>query len=226
MKKVINILTSIICIFLIAFSLLACSTNNEDQNSISQKNVTTPDSERIYWKSPDDIEHAHFERLLIENRNISEDFHRNIARKMQIFGVKRIFEQNHLGTYTVDYVRYPKQSDIDETLNYVLTLNENDLFDFMVTVNGITSTHYGHYYIHRGGSIVLFYDEKIEDSAHNVFICDSLYAELLPNGKIMFYDDCKTIVLSKEEKTPQQDTTKESLNQNNNCVDNLSINSY
>ena len=43
----------------------------------------------------------------------------------------------------------------------------------------------------------MYYDEPIDPSAHNVYVSDYLYGELLPHGKIMIYDNCNVIVLAK-----------------------------
>ncbi|MCH5161185.1 MAG: hypothetical protein J1G04_04055 [Clostridiales bacterium] len=103
------------------------------------------------------------------------------------------------GEYTTEYVHIFDHDDAKEKPFYTLELNDDNTFSLHAEVNGVNSDHYGNWYIKHGGSIILFYDEPIDTPAHNVFVSDSMYMEMLPHGKIMFYDNCATIVLSKTE---------------------------
>ncbi len=112
-------------------------------------------------------------------------------------GVQRHFYPDRSGTYVVEYVHVPYGVDKDETLDYKLTLNNDNTYTMTVVSEGITAEHYGHWY-ERHGSINIYYDEPMDDQQHNIYISDSLYGEMLPYGKIMIYDKSHTIVLAKQ----------------------------
>ena len=112
------------------------------------------------------------------------------------------------GSYSMEYVHFPISEDRDESLDYSLELRDDNTFTFNVVTNKISATHEGHWYGKHGGNIVLFYDEPIDETAHNVYVSDCMYCEYLPNGKIMIYDNCNIIVLSRE------DITQDDLPQN------------
>lgn len=116
--------------------------------------------------------------------------------KPPVSGVRRRFNESREGVYTVEYVHYPQGAEKDDTLDYRLELRADNTFDFAVTTDGVSVTHYGHWYARRD-EIMLFYDEPIEDTAHNVYICDSMYGDMISQGKIMIYDNCNIIVLSR-----------------------------
>lgn len=120
--------------------------------------------------------------------------------KTPISGVRRRFYQSRAGIYTVEYVHTPQGTEKDDTLDYRLELRDDNTFDFSVTSNGVQAAHYGHWYTRRD-EIIMFYDEPISPTAHNVYTCDSMYADILPHGKIMIYDNCNIIVLSREQST-------------------------
>lgn len=189
MKKPIAVITAAVCITCVAASLSGCGSPNvkfvgasEIKDRISNT-LKTDESER---SSRDNTTDDEFNRY-------DEKYERPV-----IIGVRRRFTPRHVGTYGVDYVRFPQNSEKDETLDYKLTLKSDDTFELTVVSDGITAEHYGHYYIRYGGSITLFYDEEREPTAHNVYVSDSLYGEFLPNGKIIFYDNCNTIILAHE----------------------------
>ncbi len=118
-------------------------------------------------------------------------------RKSALSGGFRII-RGPIGEYTTEYVHI-SQSDLGgEKPNYSLNLKDDNTFTFHAEVNGVNSDHYGNWYLKYDDSIILFYDEPVETPPHNVFIGDCMFMELLPQGKIMFYDDCATIVLSKK----------------------------
>ncbi len=121
----------------------------------------------------------------------------HFGKRSAMSGVRRCFERDRSGTYTIEYVHAPYDKDKDDTLDYRLTLNNDNTFEFTVVTDGVTAEHNGHWY-ERRGNIMMFYDEEIPDKQHNVYVSDTMYADLLPQGKIMIYDNCYTIVLSKQ----------------------------
>ncbi len=102
-----------------------------------------------------------------------------------------------IGEYSTEYVHISQTENSGEKPNYSLNLKDDNTFTFQAEVNGVVSDHYGNWYLKYDDSIVLFYDEPVDTPPHNVFVGDCMFMELLPHGKIMFYDDCATIVLSK-----------------------------
>lgn len=118
-----------------------------------------------------------------------------IRARSALSGVRRHFKPNRSGNYTVEYIHAPYGIDKDETLDYKLTLNDDNTFSLTVVSDGVTAEHSGRWY-ERRKEIMLFYDEEIEQPPHNVYVSDSLFGDLLPKGKIMIYDNCYTIVLS------------------------------
>lgn len=126
-----------------------------------------------------------------------DGFYGEIYKKAPISGVRRRFAPDRSGKYTVEYVHAPYGKDKDETLDYRLTLNDDNTFTLTVVAEGVTADHNGHWY-ERRGEIMMFYDEAIDDTAHNVYVSDSLYGSILPQNKIMIYDNCYTIVLAKQ----------------------------
>lgn len=127
--------------------------------------------------------------------NKTDGFVGQIRTKSALSGVRRHFIPNRSGTYTVEYIHTPYGIDKDETLDYKLTLNGDNTFTMTVVSDGVTAEHSGRWY-ERRKEIMLFYDEKIEQPPHNVYVSDSMFGDLLPKGKIMIYDNCYTIVLS------------------------------
>lgn len=122
----------------------------------------------------------------------------HILGKLPISGVLRRFKPDLYGVYTVEYIHSPRDTERDETLDYRLELKDDNTFDLNVTSNGVQAEHYGHWYMHRGGNIMLYYDEPIDPTAHNVYVSDTLYGDMLDGGKIMIYENCNVIVLSRE----------------------------
>ncbi len=127
--------------------------------------------------------------------NKTDGFVGRIRARAPISGVRRHFVPNRSGTYTVEYIHTPYGIDKDETLDYKLTLNDDNTFSMTVVSDGVTAEHSGRWY-ERRKEIMLFYDEQIEQPPHNVYVSDSMFGDLLPKGKIMIYDNCYTIVLS------------------------------
>ncbi|MDE6029344.1 MAG: hypothetical protein K2F90_03385 [Clostridiales bacterium] len=127
--------------------------------------------------------------------NKIDGFVGQIRTKTPISGVKRHFIPDRSGTYTVEYIHTPYGIDKDETLDYKLTLNDDNTFTLTVVSDGVTAEHSGRWY-ERRKEIMMFYDEEIEQPPHNVYVSDSMFGDLLPKGKIMIYDNCYTIVLS------------------------------
>ncbi|MCH5154728.1 MAG: hypothetical protein J1F71_05900 [Clostridiales bacterium] len=118
-------------------------------------------------------------------------------RQPPISGVRRHFYPDKSGNYTVEYIHTPYGMEKDETLDYKLSLNNDNTFELTVVSDGVTAEHSGRWYDRRG-QLMLFYDEEIDPPKHNVYVADSMYCELLPKGKIMLYENGYTIVLSKQ----------------------------
>lgn len=129
--------------------------------------------------------------------NKTDGFHSEIVKRGALSGVRRRFRQDHSGSYTVEYIHTPYGIDQDETLDYKLTLNEDNTFELTVVSNGVTAEHRGRWY-ERRKEIMMFYDEQIDPPQHNVYVADGIFGDLLPKGKIMIYDNCCTIVLSRQ----------------------------
>lgn len=117
--------------------------------------------------------------------------------KLPNSGVRRRFLQSPSGSYTVEYVHTPHGVDKDETLDYKLQLSDDNTFTMQVVSNGVTADHSGHWYARRD-EIMLYYDEEIDPTAHNVYVSDSMYCDVLPQNKLMIYDNCRVIVLTRE----------------------------
>ena len=127
--------------------------------------------------------------------NKIDGFVGQIRTKPPLSGVRRHYVPDRSGTYTVEYIHTPYGIDKDETLDYTLTLNDDNTFTMTVVSDGVTAEHSGRWY-ERRKEIMLFYDEEIEQPPHNVYVSDSMFGDILPKGKIMIYDNCYTIVLS------------------------------
>ena len=111
-------------------------------------------------------------------------------------GVCRRFFPRLDGTYTVEYVHTPFGEDRDETLDYKLELKDDNTFTLTAVAKGVTAEHYGRWYTRRD-EITMYYDEPVDPTAHNVYMNDRMYGEILNGGKIMIYENCHTVVLAK-----------------------------
>ena len=116
-------------------------------------------------------------------------------------GFRRLYDRT--GVYTTEYIHFSPFDKPETMPNYSLELKDDGTYSFHADVNGVQSEHYGNYYFKHGG-LILFYDEPMDTPAHNVYVADSIYMEMLPQGKIMFYDECGTIVLSKPDGAIEQ----------------------
>ncbi len=132
--------------------------------------------------------------------DVLRDF--RLGSLVPIFGVRRRMPDSLAGEYTVEYVHRHRDVEKDDTLDYSLTLREDNTYDMRVVTNGVKAEHYGNWYVHSGGGMTLYFDEPIDKPAHNVYVSDSMYAELLPYGKIMIYDGGNTIVMSRGNGVP------------------------
>lgn len=119
-------------------------------------------------------------------------------------GVRRRFEFDRTGVYTVEYIHTPYGVESDDTLDYRLELSDDNTYTMKVTANGVTAAHNGKWYNKRD-TLMLFYDEPIDQPTHNTYVADSMYCEIIPQGKLLIYDRCYTVILSKS----QQDTPAE-----------------
>ena len=158
---------------------------------------------QLQTKQTDDIPESENKTEITLDGNKIDGFHGKIIKKGALSGVRRHFRPNHSGNYTVEYIHTPYGIDEDETLDYKLTLNDDNTFELTVVSNGVTAEHSGRWY-ERRNEIMMFYDEQIDQPPHNVYVADSMFGDLLPKGKIMIYDNCCTIVLSRQS---ENDTT-------------------
>lgn len=110
-------------------------------------------------------------------------------------GVRKLFRRLPCGEYSAEYVHTPYGEPKDDTLSYSLTLNDDGTYSMTAVKQGVSAEHSGRYYL-RDGGIMLFYDEEIAPPAHNVYVSDCMYGDILAGHKIMIYDGCNTIVLS------------------------------
>lgn len=113
-----------------------------------------------------------------------------------VSGVKRILMHSPVGSYSVEYVHTPPGMAEDDTLDYKLEISDDGSFTLNVVSEGVSADHSGRWYTRRD-ELMLFYDEKVDTPAHNVYIADSMYADILPGQKLMIYDNCRVIVLAK-----------------------------
>ena len=111
--------------------------------------------------------------------------------------------------YTVEYIDSTLDDQPDDTLDSRRTLNGDNTFTLTATAKGVTAEHYGHWYAHHGCEVTMYYDEPLDQSAHNVYVSDYMYAELLPHGKIMLYDNCNVVVLARAETENNGGETRE-----------------
>ncbi len=120
----------------------------------------------------------------------------SFAHKTILPGVRRLFLPSPAGNYGVEYIHHANRADKDETLDYRIALHSDNTYEMTVVSNGVTADHSGKWYVNRG-SITFFYDEETENQPHNVYEADCLYGNFIDGGKIMIYDNCNVIVLSK-----------------------------
>lgn len=113
-----------------------------------------------------------------------------------IAGVRRRFDFS--GSYTVEYVHTPYGMPADDTLDYSVQMNGDNTYTMTVVSDGVKSEHFGHWY-GRGGSITFYFDEPVDPPAHNEYVSDCIFAEVLPQSKLMIYDGGRTVVLSKSD---------------------------
>ena len=110
-------------------------------------------------------------------------------------GVRKRFGLNKSGTYTVEYIHTPFGTEKDETLDYRLVLSDDNTYSMEVTMDGVTAVHSGKWYS-KYDTLMLFYDEQTEPPAHNIYVADSMYCDILPQGKLLIYDRGYTVVLA------------------------------
>lgn len=119
------------------------------------------------------------------------------TEKLPIDGVIRRLAKSAVGVYTVEYIHTPNYIDKDETLDYRLRLNDDHTFDMIVVSDGVQADHFGHWY-KRHDEIMMFYDESTDPTAHNVYVADSMYGDMISSDRIMIYDNGYIIVLVRE----------------------------
>ncbi|MDE6402057.1 MAG: hypothetical protein K2L54_05520, partial [Clostridiales bacterium] len=181
MKKLITIAT--VCA-LSSVMLCGCSkpARNVDLRAVSDGiSSRAGQSDRIDAQSPSDG-YRHDINIKIDGNTVDEFFGVKDYKPLSP-GVRRIFAPDYCGTYTVEYIHVPYGIERDDTLDFNLKLNDDDTFTLKVVSKGVESNHYGHWY-RRHSEIMLLYDDPIDPTEHNVYVADSMYGELLPNGKI------------------------------------------
>ena len=188
MKKL--IVSTLVCIFA-ALSLCACATSRD------------PVPERVAeTREPVRIEHP---IVLPEPEPEPEpDEPDGDYYVPPIPGVRRHVHPTLFGSYAVEYVHTPYHVQKDDTLDVTLELRQDNTYDMSVTVSGVKSSHYGHWYEKNSG-ITLYFDEPIDPPAHNEYVSDCAYIEVLPHGKMRLYEGGSTIILSK---VPSADTAR------------------
>lgn len=154
-------------------------------------------NENIAQMTPLPKTHDEPQKIEIDIDGIEGDELKSILEKLPVSGVQRRFKPDPSGVYTVEYVHSPRDESRDDTLDYRLELKNDNTFELDAVVDGVAASHYGHWYMHRGGNITMYYDEPVDPTAHNVYVSDSLYGEMICGGKIMIYENCNVIVLSR-----------------------------
>lgn len=215
MKKAVSIAAVAI---LSATALCGCSKSTTSGTKIAPKSTeipktqsqSQPETNTDSSEKPEEIQKI---EITINGKKIDE-YYGSARRRSAISGVGRHYKLRRDGTYTVEYIHAPYGVDKDETLDYRLTLKDDNTYELTVVSNGVTAVHNGHWY-ERNHEITMFYDEQIEQQPHNFYVGDRLFANVLPKGKIMIYDDCYTIVLAKQTETdePAQDNQSAQNNQ-------------
>lgn len=171
------------------------------KSSASEYDVATPEPaepQQTQSQQQDDKDRDQNNKIEIIFDGSKGGFHGEIKGRGALPGTYRHFIPDRSGNYTVEYIHAPYGIDKDTTLDYDLTLNEDNTFKLTVVSEGVTADHSGRWY-ERSKTIMLFYDEDIDTPQHNVYVADSLYADILPQGKLMIYDNCHTIVLSRRQ---------------------------
>lgn len=216
MKKAVTIATVAL---LSAAALCGCSksttnsikpkSQSDDINQTKTKSSQTNNDTTEKSEKPEEIQKI---EITINGKTIDE-YYGNVRRRSAISGVGRHYKHRRDGTYTVEYIHTPYGVDKDETLDYRLTLKDDNTYELTVVSDGVTAVHNGHWY-ERNHEITMFYDEQMQEQPHNVYVGDRMFANVLPKGKIMIYDDCYTIVLSKQtEDNSQNDQTEQKQEQ-------------
>lgn len=191
MKK--KLAVALVCFTVL--NILGCSKQPESRNipSFREKNAQNIQTD-TNENQPEEPDSREFEINIDDNT--TEWHFDGIMSKSAVPGVRHPHMREITGSYSVEYIHTPYGAERDNTLDFDLALDADNTFTLDVTSSGIHASHYGHYYVRRD-EIILFYDEPIEQPAHNVYVADSMYGEILGGDKIMFYENCHTIVLSK-----------------------------
>lgn len=198
MKKIITLTT--VCALSSAM-LCGCAkpAHNVDYRALPEEPTTR--TEQHETQTPSDG-FSHDINIKIDGNTVDEFFGADEYKPI-IHGMRRMFRQPVVGTYTVEYIHAPYGIERDETLDFNLTINDDNTFTLKIVSKGVESNHYGRWYT-RGREIMMFYDDPIEQPEHNVYVADSMYGELLPGGKILVYENCHTVILSQPLATPYE----------------------
>lgn len=198
MKK---ILTLTLATTVAAAALTGCGSSN----GLSRSVISRLNEERLAGQTEQTEKPTDSTDVPDENRKIHitiegdelDGFYGKFGKRSPISGITRHFRPTLEGRYTVEYVHTPYGEQKDETLDYDLTINDDNTYTLTVVSNGVSASHSGRWY-ERSRTITFFYDEQIEQPPHNYYVGDSLYCEILPKGKLMLFDNCRTIVLSRD----------------------------
>lgn len=191
MKKIISATAAVL---LSAAMLCGCNKNATQSTA-----KTTPQSDNNVVTRQTETDQNTDQTKKIEitiDGNDVDGFFGVIRKKSAFPGARRRFDRGRYGRYEVEYIHTPYGIDKDSTLDYRLTLNKDNTFELTVVSEGVTAEHSGRWY-ERRNEITMYYDEPIDPPAHNVYVADTLFGDLLPQGKIMIYDKCCTIVLAR-----------------------------
>lgn len=102
------------------------------------------------------------------------------------------------GEYKTEYIH--SNAGSTNTPDYTVKFDD-DTFDLKIDDSENSKSYYGHYYVHCGGSITMFFDNVSADQDPASY----LYAELLPSGKIMLYDNNNVAVLANADHIPDRE---------------------
>ncbi len=201
MKKIIPVATAAL---LSATMLCGC---NKGAVSVTPKTTPQSDNSQVTRQTETDENPEQNKKIEITiDGNDVDGFFGVIRKKSSLPGARRHFTRGRYGHYEVEYIHTPYGIDKDSSLDYKLTLNKDNTFELTVVSDGVTAEHSGRWY-ERRNEIMMYYDEQIDPPAHNVYVADTLFGDLLPQGKIMIYDKCCTIVLARSPETQPETPT-------------------
>lgn len=191
MKKLMT--AAIACALIPTAVLTACSPAPKTAPDNNAQDAPKPIAPIV---TPDDkVIEPRGDVIIVPNDDICDILFDSVDKQPRP-GVRRRFLPSLGGSYTLEYVHTPFGIDKDETLDYKLQLSDDNTFTMQVVTDGVSVDHTGHWYARRD-EVMLYYDEQIDQPAHNEYVADSMYCDVLPQNKLMIYDNCRVIVLSR-----------------------------